>query len=164
MEVGRRGATNRRLILIDWLSHFNWSPRDPAVVTWQTYALKWDREIYSLWKTKRKEQNHRRRRKERGRKNKNNKKKAKKERTRASEKIQTHTGRLRRATTTEINQQLIRAGAILRLAALKAAASRLWRRSDSRLSAHRHASSSSCAPFSTPRCHLPMSFAAVTQS
>ena len=52
-------------------------------------------------------------------------KKTKKERTRASEKIQTHTGRLRRATTTEINQQLIRAGAILWLAALKAAASRL---------------------------------------
>ena len=30
----------RRDWLIDWLSHFNWSPRDPAVVTWQTYALK----------------------------------------------------------------------------------------------------------------------------
>ena len=44
------------LILIDWLSHFHWSPRDPAVVTWQTYALKWDREIYSLWKTKQKKE------------------------------------------------------------------------------------------------------------
>ena len=22
----------------DWLSHFNWSPRDPAVVTWQTFG------------------------------------------------------------------------------------------------------------------------------
>ena len=43
----------------------------------------------------------------------------------ASEEIQTHTGRLRRATTTEINQQLKRAGAILRLAALNAVASRL---------------------------------------
>ena len=63
----------------------------------------------------------------------------------------------------EDNQQLIRAGAILRLATLEAAASRLWRRSDSRLSARRHASSSSCAPLSS-RGHLPMFSAAVTQS